>query len=167
MKCLANAQKAASPAITHYRATYTDPSLPPIWAVVEAFTFGDLSHFFAALQSVHQQRVAKHFGYDDSILVQWFKSLTYLRNVCAHHGRLWNAVLKINEPKRAKRLMAELIPSDTFYARAVVLQALLHEVDGETDWPERLCALLARYRDSVSLGAMGFRDGWSERKPWA
>lgn len=36
--------------IKHYRETYTDPALPPIWAVCEVLTLGQLSQWFDNLK---------------------------------------------------------------------------------------------------------------------
>jgi len=69
----------------------------PIWAAVEALSFGTLSKMFhlLALDSLRSQ-IAHMFGYSrigefSTVL----HSLSVLRNVCAHGGRLWNRVLRV------------------------------------------------------------------------
>ncbi|WPP00446.1 Abi family protein [Pseudomonas sp. HR96] len=65
-------------------------------------TIGQLSRLFSDLHLHHRKTVAAKFGYNESVLVTWLKSLTILRNVCAHHGRLWNASITADALKYAK-----------------------------------------------------------------
>ncbi|HGM8500223.1 TPA: Abi family protein [Pseudomonas aeruginosa] len=87
-------------------------------------TIGQLSRLFSDLHLDHRKTVAAKFGYDESVLVTWLKSLTILRNVCAHHGRLWNASITADAPKYAKAIAGEF-PSHNdrgrIFARAVVV----------------------------------------------
>jgi len=152
-------------AVAHYKRRYDDPPTAPIWAVTEAITFGALSRLYSGLRLDVRKLVEPQFGYDETVLVSWFRTLTTLRNMCAHHNRLWNATLVVDQPKRAKALAVELTPADAFYARAVVLAALLREVAPASDWRQRLAALLARY-PGVAPSAMGFPAGWEARPIW-
>lgn len=118
-------------AIGHYYDRYDDPALPPIWAITEAVTFGTLSKLFADLTLPSRKLVARTFGYDEKVLVSWFRSLNDLRNKCAHHNRVWNANFAANQPSMAReiRQVFGLQPrTNLFYARAVVLAALLDAV---------------------------------------
>lgn len=123
--------------IKHYYDNYNTPALPPVWTVLEAMTIGQLSRLFSDLHLDHRKTVAAKFGYDESVLVTWLKSLTILRNVCAHHGRLWNASITADAPKYAKAIAGEF-PSHNdrgrIFARAVVVQALLVKIDPTFDW---------------------------------
>ena len=159
------ADEATYLAVRHYKWKYSSPPLAPIWAITEALTFGGLSHFFASLTLGNRKLVALDFGYDETLLVSWFRSLSTLRNMCAHHNRLWNASIKVNEPKQAKVLAAELTKANKYYARAVVLQALLKATVADGAWKSTLSALLARY-PSVNPLEMGFPADWEGRAIW-
>ena len=152
-------------AIAHYRARYDEPPVAPIWAVTEAITFGALSRLYSGLRLDLRKLVARRFGFDETVLVSWFRTLTTLRNMCAHHNRLWNATLMVDQPKQAKALAADLTPPNTFYARAVVLVALLRVIAPTSDWRHRLAALLTRYPAAVP-SAMGFPVAWQTRALW-
>ncbi|WP_449103132.1 Abi family protein [Pseudomonas extremaustralis] len=54
--------------------TYHTPPHAPIWAILEAVTFGPLSHLYANLQISHRKAIATAFGFDEKVLVTWFKS---------------------------------------------------------------------------------------------
>ena len=150
---------------SHYRATYDDPGLPPVWTVMEAITYGTLSRLFSNLALQHRKAISLRFGFDETVLVSWFRSLNVLRNMCAHHNRLWNFQMLVDQPRVAKKLRSELASTDRFYARAVVLAALLRSLDPASRWKQRLQDLLARY-PGVPLSAMGFPADWHTRDFW-
>lgn len=155
-------------AITHYRHRYDRPPSPPIWAVTEAVTFGALSRFFADLNLANRKMVAQTFGYDETILVSWFRAVNDLRNKCAHHNRTWNANMAPYQPKVAKRLAAQFGPrQDTFYARAVVLVALLDTMGQGVEWRRDLAAHVRAGQPLASASAMGFPLGWDQMPFWA
>lgn len=153
------------PAVQHYRTHYSTPEVAPIWALAEAVTYGALSRLYSGLQLQHRKSVASRFGFDEVILLSWFRTLTTLRNQCAHHNRLWNATMLVDRPKVANRYKSELDPNDRFYARAVVLGALLEMIEPASDWRQRLISLIERY-PKVQTSAMGFPPDWRTRAFW-
>jgi hypothetical protein len=130
--------------------------------VTEAISFGALSRLYSGLRLDVRKLVEPQFAYEGTVLVSWFRPLTTLRNMCAHHNRLWDATLVVDQPKRAKALAADLTPADAFYARTVVLAAPLREVAPGSDGRQRLVAPLARYPGALP-SAMGFPAGWEAR----
>lgn len=152
-------------AVRHYENHYSSPELAPIWAIMETITYGSLSRLFSGLKVAHRKCVARRFGYDEKVLASWFRSLNLLRNMCAHHNRLWNAPMNVDQPMAAKRLQPELGRTDLFYARAIVLGELVMVIDPASDWKRRLRALVDRY-PGVPLGVMGFPADWSTRAFW-
>lgn len=159
------AAKARYVGIQHYRTHYDDPPLAPIWAIMEALTYGQLSHLFSWLALPHRKQIAVRFGFDETILVSWFRSLNGLRNMCAHHNRLWNFHMVVDQPRAAKRLKAEFTSTDRFYARAVVLSVLLEAAGHGAAWRQRLVALLGRF-PLVQPASMGFPADWQSRSLW-
>ncbi len=155
-------------AIDHYHQRYDHPPDPPIWAVTEAVTFGTLSRLFADLVRPHRRLVARAFGYDETILVSWFRSINGLRNKCAHHNRTWNAYMLVDQPRIAKRIAAQFGSSqDRFYARAVVLGALLDEIGQGSPWRRDLARHVLEAQPLASAVAMGFPIGWEVKPFWA
>jgi abortive infection bacteriophage resistance protein len=152
-------------AIRHYESHYSSPELAPIWAIMESITYGALSRLFSGLRLVHRKSVAQRFGYDEKVLSSWFRSLNLLRNMCAHHNRLWNAPMNVDQPIAAKRLLPELGRTDLFYARAVVLAELLSMIEPASDWKRRLKGLMDRY-PGVPASVMGFPADWRTRAFW-
>jgi abortive infection bacteriophage resistance protein len=152
-------------AIRHYEQRYSAPELAPIWAIMEAITYGSLSRLFSGLKLTHRKAIARRFGYDETVLASWFRSLNLLRNMCAHHNRLWNAPMHVDQPVGARKLRAELGRTDVLYARLVILAALLDVMGAGAEWKRRLTDLLDRY-PCVPRGVMGFPEGWRAREFW-
>ena len=54
-------------------------------------TFGTLSKFYSGLKSrKDRQVIAKSFGVKEIVLKSFARHANFLRNICAHHSRLWN-----------------------------------------------------------------------------
>lgn len=75
----------------HYRQTYSEPVLPPIWTMKEFLTFGAAARLFQCLNGTIKTTIATQFGVrSDLIFTSWLECLVDLRNMCAHHDRLFN-----------------------------------------------------------------------------
>lgn len=152
--------------IKHYHEKYNDPTLAPIWSIVEGITFGTLSRLVSNLNDDNRRAVALNLGIHHRVLVSWVRSLNMVRNMCAHHNRLWNAKMEIDKPKRANYI-ADEFPQDasTFFARAVVINAFMLKIDSDYNWSSKLKNLINDHR-FVNPPAMGFIPGWDERAFW-
>lgn len=150
--------------IQHYYDKYGDPPLPPSWMVFEVLSFGTVSQVFKNLLRVHQKPIAKSFGLDGSVLSSWLHAISYLRNLAAHHQRLWNRAYTI-KPVVAKQYAADLADPSRFYAQAVMIEVLLKVVSPDTRWGNRLAGLLAEH-PKVRAKRMGFPADWVGRAIW-
>ncbi|HVZ64019.1 MAG TPA: Abi family protein [Lacunisphaera sp.] len=152
--------------INHYYSKYGDPHLPPSWMVMETFYLSALSRLYAGLDSgMERSAIAKHFGTDEFVLRGWFHVLSYVRNLCAHHARLWNRQLVMKFRQVARRHQLFLSTNDRFYAVAIVLYDLLRRIAPETQWHSRLRDLIGHY-PVVPINAMGFPKDWQKVGFW-
>lgn len=95
MKNIAQLQKELARSdelfIKHYRNTYTFPDEPPIWVACEVMSFGLLSKWLKSMKTGEPcNKIAKAYQLDYDVLVSFIEYLAYLRNLCAHHSRVWN-----------------------------------------------------------------------------
>ena len=81
--------------IKHYYDNHGEPELPRSWMVFETLTFGTVSQAFKNLTRQNQKPSAKAFGLDGAVLGSWLHALSYVRNLAAHHQRLWNRAYTI------------------------------------------------------------------------
>ena len=83
--------------VTHYHAKH-GPELP-IWVAIEVWDFGAMSQLFAMMKVSDQQQISTKYGVGDwKVFQSWLRSLSYLRNLVAHHSRLWNRNV-VDQPK--------------------------------------------------------------------
>jgi len=163
--------------IKHYRAKYTDPALPPIWMVMEILTFKEVSVLFSFLRiREDKQAIAEFWDLPDTVLRSWFRALSDLRNVCAHHSRTWNREFG-SRPLMPRRLPARwpdlarpladprIDPTRRLYYLLVVIETLLRKINPGSTWHKRLHALLECHL-SVSRAHMGMPNNWAGDPFW-
>jgi abortive infection bacteriophage resistance protein len=156
--------------IEHYRATYNEPSLPPIWAVCEVMTFGQLSMWFRNLKrSSDRNAFARIYGIDEVILGSFMHHLTHVRNLTAHHSRLWNRkiVVIMTIPTLPSELAKQFNPkaSRNIYNTLVMLGYLLKLISPGTTWITRMRNLIEEYVPDKTA-AMGFPEDWRDMPLW-
>lgn len=156
--------------IKHFRQQYNDPDLPPIWAACEVMSLGLLSNWYAMLRPVALRKaISATYGLDQQVLESVLHHLSYVRNLCAHHSRLWNRemVITFSIPKRPAVLRAAITaPADRrVYNSLCLIVYLMDCISPGHHWRVRLQELLINHR--VPAEAMGFFDGWSGLDLWA
>jgi abortive infection bacteriophage resistance protein len=70
---------------------------------LELLTIGELSHLYRGLRNNSDKKaIADFFDVHHTVFISWLHTLTYVRNICAHHSRLWNRDLAIEPNKLLK-----------------------------------------------------------------
>ena len=157
--------------IRHYKTNYSGPVRPPVWMAAELLSFGLLSQWYAALKEPKvRQSVADPFDIDERIFVTFVHQLAIVRNICAHHGRLWNRQLDVayTLPRRQPVELAATVNRNLpkrIYNTVAMLHYLLTRAEPANDWGQRLAALMATLPAGRS-GEMGFPADWLDRKLW-
>ena len=105
----------------HYRDTYSDPILPAIWTMKEFLTFGSASHTYKLLEGPIRTKIAAQFGVQsDEVFKSWVTCLVDLRNICAHHDRLFNRSLQ----KQPSTLIRAQVPTAPRQKLKAILECL-------------------------------------------
>ena len=159
--------------IDHYRKTYDDPAMPPVWMVAEMMSFGQLSRWYSSLDDrALRNIIAQPLGLPETLLVPILKHLSIVRNSCAHHARLWNRgfLIRPKLPNKPADLAATLEPSAgngpaMLYNSLVLTGFLAGKVDPTSTWVADLKALLATH-PTGHLAMMGFPAAWAGRPLW-
>lgn len=156
--------------IEHYRTRYLDPEIPPIWAACEVMSFGQLSRWFNNLKYRRdRQDIATIYQLDEKVLASLMHHLTHVRNLAAHHSRLWNRRLTftMRQPQRPIKLRRDFNPAAdrNIYNTQVMLGYLLKVSSPGTSWVNRLRQLLNEY-PQASPAAMGFPGNWQTLPFW-
>jgi abortive infection bacteriophage resistance protein len=154
--------------IRHLLETYSEP-LPPVWAVCEVMSLGLLSRWYANLKPMPTRRsIAGVYGLDEKTLQSWLHHLSHLRNVCAHHSRLWNREFTITPmmPRSKPSTLVGLFQADSrrLYNSLLILLHFLDIIAPDHHWRLRFCELIGKH--VVPLDAMDFPEGWDAVAIW-
>jgi abortive infection bacteriophage resistance protein len=154
--------------ILRFKAIYSDP-FPPAWMTMEITSFGTLSMLYKLLRpGLSKRKIANFYGVSDSVFESWLHSIVYVRNICAHHGRLWNRTLRIMPlfPRRTiYPFIANSVANNRLYYVLCIIQYLLRIVNPSTTFSIRVKELLAEY-PQVDTTAMGFPTNWQDDSFW-
>ncbi|WP_426205649.1 Abi family protein [Pseudomonas sp. TWP3-1] len=165
-------QRARESYARHYPVNYDKPSLMPGWAMLEELTLGDLSHLFKGLsRDADKKAIARRLGLPAPLLLSWMHTLTTIRNICAHHARLWNRELGIRPelPRKPSFAWPAALVQDGHHPRIFpvlcILNHLTRQVSPHTRWGFRLHELTREFPE-VDQRAMGFPKDWLQDPFW-
>lgn len=179
----------------HYHRSYynqVSPShkgLPPFWVVADLTTLGQTREVFRALDqnarafghtaktpaSTPLDKMAQSLGAASfDILLSWIDALRAMRNLCAHHTRLWNrnlaaprsidvpAIVSISPVGSGHRNA-----HNTTYTAILVIRQI-SKVSGLTEnIKDGLNYLLQKYPEADrSKAAMGMPNNWDTCRIW-
>lgn len=154
--------------ILGFKKTYSN-QFPPSWMTMEVSSFGTLSLLFKYLNGGRTKRnIANHFGVADTVLESWIHSFVYVRNICAHHSRLWNKTLRVTGgfPKRTSHgFINTRVQNDRVYYILCIIRYMLLTINPNSSFTTRLKQLLQDYT-SVDIKAMGFSANWESEPLW-
>lgn len=156
--------------VQHYKDKYSKPMRPPIWAICELLTLGQLSKWLNNIKHrKDRQAIAARLGLDEVVVCAFAHHLTHVRNLCAHHSRVWNRKLTFTMtlPKRPAVLAAQFNPTEDrrIYNTLVMLAWCVRTISPETTWPARVKELLLT-RSAGETKAMGAPGNWASQSPW-
>jgi len=160
--------------IEHYHNKYSTPSQPPSWMSLEVASMGTLSKIYQNLKKgSEKQAVANSFGLPEiNIMENWMFCFSSLRNICAHHGRLWNrrmsAIVKLSYNTTGtflnKQEIKKIYPNK-LYSVLCAVKYMLDQIDAANGFSNDLKILI----DSCPVGQekeMGFVKDWDKHPLW-
>lgn len=164
-----NTDRSSEEFVKHYKNKYGDDYLP-LWMVSKVMTFGNMLNMFSGLEKYLQRQLATEFKIPFKVLQSWLQTLNYIRNLCAHHARLWNRELAIKPfIPRINKFPEWHSPADVcenkIFAVLTLIKYLLSFVAPQSSWQSRLGGLLNEYTE-IPLVSMGFPENWKESPIW-
>ena len=91
------------------------------------------------------------------------KALTYTRNLCAHHSRLWNRFF-VNKPQVDINISIYNNTSP-FYLQAYIINNLLNKISPDNQWKKNLYDLFISH-PQIPFSEMGFNKNWKDDDFW-
>ncbi len=128
--------------IDHYREKYEGFPQLPIWIAVEVMSMTALSKLFKGLKESTKLKIASDTGIRWEELESMLQAICIVRNICAHHGRIFGRKLpKSRKPKRWPEQDTGLIG---YHLRA--LQYLVSKFDTRIGqiWEDRFRSLISK-----------------------
>lgn len=148
-----------APFVKNFMDNYEGGELP-MYALVEICSFGTLSKLYKNMKNPDKKAIAKSFGIGYTYYESWIESISYVRNICAHYGRIYNAKLA-KKPILYKQYVESGIDNNRIFA---VLLCISHIVDHDAHWDKLLDDiedLIAKY-SNIDISSMGFPKNWKE-----
>lgn len=169
-----SASKSREDFIANFLKEYAPPI--PLWVSIECWDFGMLSYFVTGISTTDKTAMAVRYGLPRrELLTSLVRSINHVRNICAHHSRLWNRVL-VDRPKPPKageiadldHLASDQAAQNRLYAVAAAIQYLLKDIHPTSTWSARLKRHMQTFPVSPLLNfkASGFPPKWDEEPLW-
>ena len=161
-----NIDRSAEEFVGLYKAKYSSEKHFPFWMIAEASTFGKLSVIFRYLPRSVQVPIAKQINLHSRDLVSWLHTLSTIRNICAHHSRLWNRILPVKPSIPSKKYHPEFyipakINNDSYFVVFAILKYLLDVISPDNSLRDSFIQLLDKY-PGVAINKMGFPKNWQD-----
>ncbi|MCE4304310.1 Abi family protein [Xanthomonas hortorum pv. vitians] len=176
LKLSAQVDKSKEEFVSHYKRRYGLPL--PIWVVIEVWDFGLLSHFYAGMRYVDQSSLAERFSIPSpDVAKSWLRTVNYVRNIVAHHSRVWNRGMVENPKFRGLDAYGDVgsglaaLDASRPYAAFCVIAYLERKMLPHSDWCVRFSEHLESFPadgcPKIQMKQMGCLPGWREHALWA
>lgn len=155
-------KKSKEICIKHYYQNYDYPEHPPVWMVVEILTFGQCVSIYGQLKPEYQKIVAETYGINKKFIQNWFFALSVIRNICAHHSRLWNREIGVTLNRR-HGLYGKFFcknRENRLFNYLLVMQIFNCQLNPTSKWIGRLKQIIKKH--NIQVSHMGFPEDWSK-----
>jgi len=158
----------------HRRKYKDDKRYPPAWKTLELTSFGGLSKLYGNIKNTIpvKDAIAQEFGaVNHTFIPSWLQAISQIRNICAHHGRLWNKNLPASVkllPNPPNSWIEEVPRQHEFkhlYVHLCIMKYLLNTIHPKNQFSQNLDTLLSNY-SSVDSNALGFKANWQQEPLW-
>jgi len=164
--------------VKHIHKKYPNVELP-IWIAIEIWDFGQTSLFLDGMKLADRNAVAQALGFENkgNVIISWVRALNDVRNICAHHGRLWNRTM-VNSPGFVPKEtfpMMDIVRSNDksrmkLYLVIIVIRIFLDNISPESNWHIKVRDLVLSTNLVKGVNdipkMMGFPDGWDATSDW-
>ncbi len=152
-------RNSKAPFVRNFKQNYEGGELP-IYALVEVFSFGTLSKFYKNMKNEDKKTVAKSFGIGYTYLESWLESISYVRNICAHYGRLYNAKLS-KTPILYKEYSKLGIGNNRIFGVLLCMKQILKNDKHWNFYVDQIEMLIDKY-EKIDVKTMGFPENWKD-----
>ena len=163
------ARRSSDKFVIHYKRNYCGFPILPIWMVTELMSLGSLSYGYKGLKNIDKRTISNEFKLRIEPFGSWLHTLSYIRNICSHHGRLWNREIAIRPRRNIGRnsdFAASLSNARIFFI-LLILRFLLRNVHVSDEWKNQMNDLLEPVAQNEKWReAMGMPEDWMYHPKW-
>lgn len=152
-------RNSKAPFVKNFKTNYENGDIP-FYALVELFSFGTLSKFYKNMKNTDKKAVASSFGIGYTYLESWIENIAFVRNICAHYGRVYNVNLS-KTPILYKQYIADGISNLRIFATLLCMNHILDNDNHWKDFVDQIELLFEKY-PSVKPELMGFPNNWKD-----
>lgn len=154
-----------NPSCEQYYANFTDPDLPPSWVIIEVLSMSTWSKVYSGIRKTrYKKRISEYFDFNKDDFGNWIHALSIIRNICAHHDRLWNRIPKPIATSVEQYTHAG-IPLNRSYTNFAMIFSFLCRLSSSPRWNEKLFDLVEDAIIDIHV-TMGFPVYWYEFDFW-
>jgi len=159
--------------VKHFRRTYVEYPDLPIWVLTELMSFGTLTRMYRGMNKPDQRAVSNRYRIQAGDFGTILLHLVYVRNLCAHHSRLWDRPWSVRPVlPRGNSWQPPYVPSNerpfsTLLLSYYLLKNCAAVNTFATEWRDRLHGLLAHLPNTpVALTKLGMPADWKKNPIW-
>lgn len=143
----------------------------PIWVACNLWDFGAMSRLYEGMRYDDKNRIAiKYHAINGESFSKWLIALNEIRNIVAHHDRLWNIRLTHTaSPIHQDEFWKRLDNTRPFFYFCIMKQ-MLDVLSPNSMWHKRFCDLLKEFPQTslpkIHLKRFGLLEDFEEWKLW-
>jgi abortive infection bacteriophage resistance protein len=150
--------------VRRFHNKYFGEEYLPFWIISEVVSMSQLSIIFHHCPDSVVVPIAKNFNLHSKNLKNWLHVLTVIRNIVAHHSRLWNLGLQIRPMLPSKKYHPEfyipyIINNSSYFSVYAIMRYLIKKIDPFNTFHQDFISLLGQY-PYIDVTKMGFPTNW-------
>ena len=160
--------------IKDHRRRYSNED-PEAWKILEIASMGTLSKLYKNLdhQLPEKSKIARNLGLNlHSELSSWLESITYVRNIIAHHSRIWSRTMvkrpvdSLNNPRGPwfNNSLMEVQKKKPFLIISTMVYLCNHILPGNGT-KHKIHSLFDAY-PNIPFYKLGFLNKWERTPVW-
>ena len=154
-----------------FKSKYEWEGIPPSNMALEILSLGKLARLYKALKNKDGKlEIANEFNLPSTTITSWYIYLANIRNICAHHSRLWNKKVTVDRPvlpsREKYRFKGENFENTntTLYGIISIIDRLLITFNPHNNFTKKIELLISEY--SIDCSIMGFPENWIKTANW-
>ncbi|MDY3526026.1 Abi family protein [Riemerella anatipestifer] len=150
---------------------------PDVWKILEVASLGTLSKLYKNLkhQLPEKSKIANEMGLNlHTELSSWLEAISYMRNIIAHHSRLWSKNMtkkptyKLKNPRGKWFQYSDKLTEVQIKKPFLIISCMVYLCDimnPQHSVREELLDLFKEYSD-IEIYKLGFVNSWYKEQVW-